>query len=124
MSGVNRVPRRRRPKSEGGDEQRGLKGDVHKMLTRMAAEGAPIRFRKNWGGRLTGSGEPDYTGCARGRYWALELKHPGLDEVAGSTPSPAQGVILAQIRRAGGVTCVTNRIEVAQEFILGLLRGV
>lgn len=110
MTGTERRPRRRAP----ADEQSTLKDAFHKYLSSRKAQGDALRFRKNWGGRLAGAGEPDYTGCAAGRYWAVELKHPGL---ASAVPSPSQAVILGDIEQAGGKCLVTNRIDEAVEFI-------
>lgn len=117
MSGVERTPRR---KAEGGDEQRTLKRQFHSFLEKLKREGAPIRFRKNWGGRIAGAGEPDYTGCAQGRYWAVELKHPGLLTLD-VKPSPRQAIELDDIKKAGGYTFVTNNLEDAKKFIHSLL---
>lgn len=121
MSGVERSKRHKRSALEGGDEQTTLKREFQKFLVRRKAEGALLRFRKNWGGRIAGAGEPDFTGCARGLYWAVELKHPGMSDEMGSTPSPAQRVVIDDIVRAGGRALVTNKLDVACRFIEGML---
>lgn len=118
-SGIERTPRR---KAREGDEQHNLKSQFHAFLTRRKAQGAPLRFRKNWGGRIAGAGEPDYTGCASSQYWAVELKHPGLS-VQDVRPSPAQDIVLRDIERAGGLTLVTNRIDEAIDFIDSMLEA-
>ena len=56
--------------------------------------------RKRWGSEMTAAGDPDLTGCYRGRHFELEVKAPG------GRLTRIQEVRLEEWRRAGAVVGV------------------
>jgi hypothetical protein len=61
--------------------------------------------RKRWGGVMGVAGDPDVTGCLRGRHLELEVKRPG------QRPTPLQAKRLEEWKQAGAVTAVVTSVE-------------
>ena len=57
------------------------------------------------------TGQPDITGCHRGRYIALEVKRPK------ATQSQGQVEFQARIERMGGIYAVVHSVEETQAVI-------
>lgn len=58
--------------------------------------------RKRWGSEMAAAGDPDLTGCYRGRHFELEVKAPG------GRLSRIQEVRLKEWHRAGAVVGVVH----------------
>jgi hypothetical protein len=58
--------------------------------------------RKRWGSEMAAAGDPDLTGCYRGRHFELEVKAPG------GRLSRIQEVRLKEWRQAGAVVGVVH----------------
>lgn len=58
--------------------------------------------RKRWGSEMAAAGDPDLTGCYRGRHFELEVKAPG------GRLTRIQEVRLDEWRRAGAVVGVVH----------------
>jgi hypothetical protein len=73
-----------------------------------------------WYAKLSGSpwvgrvGIPDYVFCRNGRFGAVELKQPGLEE---SGLSPAQRLEIERIHLSLGQVLVASSLEPVQEFV-------
>ena len=61
--------------------------------------------RKRWGGGMGVAGDPDITGCLRGRHFEVEVKRPG------AKPTALQLKRLEEWRRAGAVVGVVESLE-------------
>ena len=59
------------------------------------------------------SGVADYVGCAWGRYFAIEIKHPQTKP----KPRKDQRFFLDRVRAAGGATLEAWSLEDVQPFI-------
>lgn len=60
------------------------------------------------GGRFGTSGIPDIVGCYEGKFFAVEVKAPGKIH---SGLTALQNERIAEIRFAGGKSCVTDSIH-------------
>jgi hypothetical protein len=58
--------------------------------------------RKRWGSEMAAAGDPDLTGCFRGRHFELEVKAPG------GRLTRIQEVRLEEWRAAGAVVGVVH----------------
>ena len=58
--------------------------------------------RKRWGSEMAAAGDPDLTGCYRGRHFELEVKAPG------GRLSPIQQVRLKEWQSAGALVGVVH----------------
>lgn len=58
--------------------------------------------RKRWGGGYGVAGDPDITGCIRGRHFEFEVKRPG------QRPTALQARRLEEWRRAGALVAVVD----------------
>jgi hypothetical protein len=67
--------------------------------------------RKRWGGGYGVAGDPDITGCIRGRHFEFEVKRPG------QRPTPLQARRLEQWRRAGAIVGFVESMEQAREIL-------
>ncbi len=67
--------------------------------------------RKRWGGGMGVAGDPDITGCIRGRHLELEVKRPG------GKPTPLQEKRLREWRDAGAVVEVVASVEDVREIL-------
>jgi hypothetical protein len=67
--------------------------------------------RKRWGGGMGVAGDPDITGCIRGRHLELEVKRPG------GKPTPLQEKRLREWRDAGALVGVVASVEAVQELL-------
>jgi hypothetical protein len=74
-----------------------------KMARRLRSRGAWVR--KMHGGP-SGRGLPDFLGCYRGVFFAIEVKVPGRE----GTLTEHQDAGLRAIARAGGIACVFTRV--------------
>lgn len=103
------------------NERDWLKQRVDAVLTDLAkrADGR-LWYCKIAGGRFQRVGLPDYVLCVRGRFAALELKHPS-DETADL--SAAQRYVLRKLREAGAAILVA-RDPAAVECWVGNLLAV
>jgi len=63
--------------------------------------------RKRWGSEMAAAGDPDLTGCYRGRHFELEVKAPG------GRLSRIQEVRLKEWHRAGAVVGVVHNPDEA-----------
>jgi len=63
--------------------------------------------RKRWGSEMAAAGDPDLTGCYRGRHFELEVK------AHGGRLSRIQEVRLEEWRKAGAITGVVHNTEEA-----------
>ena len=63
--------------------------------------------RKRWGSEMAAAGDPDLTGCYRGRHFELEVKAPG------GRLSRIQEVRLKEWHRAGAVVGVVHSLDEA-----------
>lgn len=73
-----------------------------------------VTFEKRWGGGIfQKKGVSDYTGCAWGHYFAIEIKHPNEPAV----PSSEQEVFLDKVRAAGGSVLCANDLRDVKAFI-------
>ncbi len=61
--------------------------------------------RKRWGGVMGVAGDPDLTGCLRGRHLEFEVKRPG------HRPTPLQTKRLEEWTHAGAVVAVVTSVE-------------
>jgi hypothetical protein len=61
-----------------------------------------LAVRKRWGSEMAAAGDPDLTGCYRGRHFELEVKAPG------GRLSRIQEVRLEEWHRAGAVVGVVR----------------
>jgi hypothetical protein len=69
----------------------------------QALKSVPDRVvRKRWGSEMAAAGDPDLTGCYRGRHFELEVKAPG------GRLSRIQEVRLKEWHRAGAVVGVVH----------------
>ena len=95
-----------------------------KAIDYLKSRGAYVR--KQSGTPLSGKGVPDRFVCYRGRFIALEFKHPDLNlskellAVNDVYAEPAQRKHLQEIRAAGGLAFVVNSLEHIDE-VLGLV---
>lgn len=67
--------------------------------------------RKRWGGGMGVAGDPDITGCIRGRHFELEVKRPG------GKPTPLQEKRLREWREAGAVVALVAGVEDVREAL-------
>jgi len=67
--------------------------------------------RKRWSAGYGVAGDPDITGCIRGRHFELEVKRPGQQ------PTPLQARRLAEWRNAGAITAVVTSVEETREAL-------
>jgi hypothetical protein len=75
--------------------------------------------RKRWGTAFGVAGDPDISGCIRGRHFELEVKRPG------EHPTPLQAKRLEQWQSAGAITAaVTSVDEVKALFRLHEVSGL
>lgn len=72
--------------------------------------------RKRWGGPQSTLGDPDLSGCYKGRHFEIELKQ------IGEQATPLQRERLAEWARAGALCGVAHTVEEAFK-ILGIPRG-
>ena len=72
--------------------------------------------RKRWGSEMAAAGDPDLTGCYRGRHFELEVKAPG------GRLSRIQEVRLKEWHGAGAVVGVVHNSAEALA-VLGLAQG-
>src|SRR3989304_5497081 len=83
-----------------------------KILTRLKQEGG--FWVKIHGGAYQVTGLPDIIGCFKGRFYGFEVKVSERSE-----PTPRQALILALVKRAGGVSRVirgpTEAIQAIRE---------
>lgn len=100
--------------------ERGLKNRFHKWLKELVLAGAPLAFHKNHGTKFSGAHEPDYTGCAKGQFWAIELKNPS-EKLSLKKVTPGQIGRLREYERAGARVLVTNDLARAQKHVSDLL---
>lgn len=63
--------------------------------------------RKRWGSEMAAAGDPDLTGCYRGRHFELEVKAPG------GRLSRIQEVRLKEWHRAGAMVGVVHSSDEA-----------
>ena len=63
--------------------------------------------RKRWGSEMAAAGDPDLTGCYRGRHFELEVKAPG------GRLSRIQEVRLKEWHQAGALVGVVHSTEEA-----------
>ena len=63
--------------------------------------------RKRWGSEMAAAGDPDLTGCFRGRHFELEVKAPG------GRLTRIQAIRLEEWRAAGAITGVVHGVEEA-----------
>ncbi len=99
-----------------------LKAKVDGLFKRFVKEGRPFAFKKNWGGKFAGGGEPDYTGCAIGRFFQLEIKSPKLaPEVVASRVTAGQRARINAYHRAGAESLVSNDYDEIVRFTQRLL---
>jgi len=68
--------------------------------------------RKRWGGGMGVAGDPDITGCLRGRHFELEVKRPG------AKPTALQLKRLEEWRRAGAVVGVVESLEQVRALLI------
>jgi hypothetical protein len=61
--------------------------------------------RKRWGSEMAAAGDPDLTGCFRGRHFELEVKAPG------GRLSRIQEVRLKEWHQAGAIVGVVHSTE-------------
>lgn len=80
--------------------ERTVKAAIDYYLQGLRASGAPVWFVKIAGGTFQRLGIPDYIGCVKGRFVAVELKHP---EDLSADLTPMQRVIKGYIEGAGGI---------------------
>ena len=75
--------------------------------------------RKRWGGGMGVAGDPDITGCLRGRHLEFEVKRPGLQ------PTVLQARRLEEWKRAGAVVAVVTSAEEVRSILAseGLLEA-
>ena len=66
-----------------------------------------LAVRKRWGSEMAAAGDPDLTGCYRGRHFELEVKAPG------GRLSRIQEVRLKEWHEAGPVVGVVHSAEEA-----------
>ena len=93
--------------------EHGLKKDVDVLFGKMIKRGMPLWYLKVHGGPYQRAGIHDYLLCVNGWFGSLELKHPD-DE---PEYSPSQSRQAAWVRSAGGLLCLTNKIEVCEQFV-------
>jgi hypothetical protein len=58
--------------------------------------------RKRWGSEMAAAGDPDLTGCYRGRHFEFEVKAPG------GRLSRIQEIRLEEWRNAGAIAAVVH----------------
>lgn len=66
-----------------------------------------LTVRKRWGSEMAAAGDPDLTGCYRGRHFELEVKAPG------GRLSRIQEVRLKEWHQAGAVVGVVHSSDEA-----------
>lgn len=71
-------------------------------------------FFKVHGGPFQRAGIPDFVGCYRGRFFAIEVKQPG------KIPTPLQLIVMRELQEAGATVCVATSVAEAQALILTL----
>jgi hypothetical protein len=92
----------------------GLKKQVDAYLKKLAPE---VLFEKRWGGGLfSREGVADYTGCAWGSFFAIELKHP--EKRAHLTA--AQIAYQEKVLRAGGRFVTARSLQQVKDFMARL----
>jgi len=69
-------------------------------------------FRKRPQDAIAGDGDPDVSGCYRGRYVAFEVKHPKTGRL-----SRIQRLTIAQILEAGGYAWGVTSVKEALAFL-------
>jgi hypothetical protein len=76
--------------------------------------------RKRWGGGYGVAGDPDITGCIRGRHFEFEVKRPG------DKPRPLQRKRLDNWRRAGAVGAAVYSVDDVRRVLgeAGLLQKI
>jgi hypothetical protein len=67
--------------------------------------------RKRWGGGYGVAGDPDITGCIRGRHFEFEVKR------SGERPTPLQARRLRDWQRAGALVAVVSSLEEVKDFL-------
>lgn len=75
-----------------------------------------IYFEKRSPGPYTANGRPDFTGCLRGRFFAIELKHPNSKN-PDSLLTTAQRDNLERVQRAGGYAVCANSVEAVEDML-------
>ena len=71
-------------------------------------------FFKVHGGPFQRAGIPDFVGCYKGRFFAIEVKQPG------KVPTPLQVIVMRELKEAGAAVCVATSVAEAQELIMAL----
>lgn len=104
--------------------ERNLTKQVQAYLKKLKDQGHPVWWRKNFGGGhgagFASAHTPDITGVVAGRFFAIELKSPELNNpLTGLTLG--QKVALVAIQRAGGAILVSNNMDEVRGFIGNLL---
>lgn len=107
-----------------GPTEHELTRRVVSYMRSLQKAGKPLWFKKNFGGGF-GAGfssahTPDFTGCANGRFFAIELKNPSFENPSDHL-TPGQRLSLMSIQRAGGATLCCNRLEDVVSFLTNLL---
>lgn len=96
------------------NERDHLKAAVDKYLKQL---GPSVFYEKRWGGGVHGrTGVSDYTGCAWGRSFAIEIKHPVTRPPATIAQQKYQGSVTA----AGGATCIAYSVTDVAAFMATL----
>jgi hypothetical protein len=96
------------------NEREQLKAAVDKYLKTLRPH---VMAEKRWGGGVYGrEGVSDYTGCAWGQYFAIEIKHP----VTRPAPTKAQQVFHGHVRAALGHVCVAYSVTDVAMFLADL----
>ena len=90
--------------------ERSIVGAISRWLTRQK-----IWHMKVHGSAYQRAGIPDIIGCARGRFFGLEVKRPG------ERPTKIQRYELAKLDKAGAITGVVRSVEDAQEVLRKIL---
>ena len=97
--------------------EHGLKRAVDRTLAALRKTGARLFYFKTVGGIYQHIGMPDYVGCANGRFFGLELKHPD-----GNTQlTPMQTRVRHYITYAGGAYIEARSVDEVSHSMAELL---
>jgi hypothetical protein len=96
------------------DERTGLKRKVDAYLKTL---GPSVMFEKRSPGFVDHRGIADYTGCAWGYFFAIEIKHP----VRETKPNAAQLQYAERVREAQGGYCVAHSVTEVMRFMAWIM---
>lgn len=86
----------------------GRESALVRQILRELEKTPGVAVRKRHGTAMGKAGDPDLSGCYRGRHFELEVKRPGNE------PTPLQWARLEEWRQAGALTGVVHNANEAR----------